>query len=154
MTCKRHVTVCLAASHPPPSLHPTHHSFPRQKQHPDTDQIGHARVSGKIWRGRQGKGGLWRGDSPASPRLAAATAVAAVATEERQGRAPSAVGTRAERRRGSGTSAVRRGSRGRAPPRAGDRSSSSATSSQNCALCDGIDWQQDTRSWYAVQKFG
>ena len=23
LSCKRHVTVCLAASHPPPSLHPT-----------------------------------------------------------------------------------------------------------------------------------
>uniref|UniRef100_A0A453IZF5 Uncharacterized protein n=1 Tax=Aegilops tauschii subsp. strangulata TaxID=200361 RepID=A0A453IZF5_AEGTS len=49
----------------------------------------------------------------------------AVATEERQGRAPSAAGTRAERRRGSGTSAVRRGSRGRATPRAGTSAAAS-----------------------------
>ena len=129
VTCKRHVTVCLAASHPPSSPHPTDISFPRQKQHPDTDQIEHgsAKKSGGEGKEKAGFGAAIRRRLLFSRPSPAAAAVAArprrplppplrrgrdkrrPPREPRpnaaagRGRAPSAAGAEDERRRELGT---------------------------------------------------
>jgi hypothetical protein len=126
VTCKRHVTVCLAASNPPFLHHPTHESTPRQKMLPgrSTQTKSRKELGTVIRAGRQeilaGKRRTGRGDSPAPP------------PHSRDSPAPPPVArfagasSRALRRRLSllrAPSAIGRGNQGRAPLQAGDERS-------------------------------